>query len=95
MKIFFLFLLCFYLTVSTYGQITFNHQYNFDFPFKVLTSVLPTDSCYYATKTMKAFKAGNLADTYIVPVKGWPVGTYFLQYLQGNSLLLAQPFIKQ
>ena len=48
-----------------------------------------------AGKTMKAGKAGNLADTYIVPVEGWPVGTYFLQYLQGNSLLLSQPFIKQ
>lgn len=44
---------------------------------------------------IKTLKAGNLAGTYIVPAEGWPVGTYFLQYLQGNSLLLSQPFIKQ
>ncbi|MEO1261730.1 MAG: T9SS type A sorting domain-containing protein [Bacteroidota bacterium] len=43
------------LMVLAYGaqaQVTFNQQVDFGefgFPFHVLTSVLPTDSCYYAT----------------------------------------------
>ncbi|MCB9041417.1 MAG: hypothetical protein H6557_32760 [Lewinellaceae bacterium] len=57
--------LWFCLSAPAYGQITFNHQYNFDFPFKVLTSVLPTDSCYYATgiitdTTGGSYKIGNI-----------------------------------
>ena len=45
--------------------ITFNHQYAWNYPFKVLTSVLPTDSCYYATgvitdTTNNSYKIGNI-----------------------------------
>ncbi|MCO6488166.1 MAG: T9SS type A sorting domain-containing protein [Phaeodactylibacter sp.] len=58
-------LLWFCLAAPAYSQTTFNHQYNFDFPFKVLTSVLPTDSCYYVTgiitdTTGGSYKIGNI-----------------------------------
>ncbi|MCO6492069.1 MAG: T9SS type A sorting domain-containing protein [Phaeodactylibacter sp.] len=60
---FFLLWLC--LIAPAYGQTTFNRQLNLDFPFKVLTSVLPTDSCYYATgivtdTTGGTYKIGNI-----------------------------------
>lgn len=65
MKKWLLSLLVYCLIVSASAQTTFNHQYNFDFPFKVLTSVLPTDSCYYATgvitdTTNNSYKIGNI-----------------------------------
>ncbi|MCB9293734.1 MAG: T9SS type A sorting domain-containing protein [Lewinellaceae bacterium] len=45
-------------------------------------------------KTMKAFKAGNLADTYVVSVGSWPGGVYFLQYLMDEKVLRSKKFIK-
>ena len=47
-----------------------------------------------AGKTMKAFKAGNLADTYMVSVGSWPEGVYFLQYLMDEKVLRSKKFIK-
>ena len=37
------------LCTIMHAQSTFNHQYNLDYNYKLLTSVLPTDSCYYVT----------------------------------------------
>ncbi|MFQ5448238.1 MAG: T9SS type A sorting domain-containing protein, partial [Saprospiraceae bacterium] len=47
------------------GQSTFNKRMYFGQPFAILTSVLPTDSCYYATgvitdTTNSAYKLGNI-----------------------------------
>ncbi len=33
----------------THGQVYFNKRTNFGFPLAIITSVLPTDSCYYLT----------------------------------------------
>ncbi|MCB9290721.1 MAG: T9SS type A sorting domain-containing protein [Lewinellaceae bacterium] len=53
------------LSPCLYGQTTFNHQYTLNFPYKVFTSVLPTDSCFYARgiitdTTGGTYKVGNL-----------------------------------
>lgn len=48
-----------------------------------------------AGKTMQAFKAGNLADTYVVSVGSWPAGVYFLQFLEAGKLRYSKKFIKQ
>ena len=37
------------LCTIVHAQPTFNHQYNLNYNYKLLTSVLPTDSCYYVT----------------------------------------------
>ena len=57
----------FFLCVSTTlanGQITFNKHLNLGFPFQTITSVFPTDSCYYATgviiDTSESFAVGNI-----------------------------------
>ncbi len=46
------------------GQDTFNRQVSLGFPFQTITSVLPTDSCYYATgviiDTSESFAIGNI-----------------------------------
>ncbi len=51
-------------TTLVQGQSTFNKQIDFEFPFHVVTSVLPTDSCYYAigviTDTSEAYTIGNI-----------------------------------
>ncbi len=46
-------------------QERFNHQFDLEFPFHVITSVLPTDSCYYATgvitdTTDASYRIGNI-----------------------------------
>ena len=65
-------------------QVTFNHLIDFELPFSTLTSVLPTDSCYYAT--------GVIVDS----VPPFPVGNIFVKFdLEGNvefSKVLATPF---
>ena len=38
-------------------------------------------------KIVKTFQAGNLADTYMVSVWGWPEGMYFLQYLEEGKVI--------
>ena len=59
--------------VNSTSQTTFNHRYRFDFPAAVLTSIVPTDSCYYAT--------GIIADS-IFP---YNTGNIFLKLdLEGN-----------
>ena len=46
------------------AQIIFNRQIDFNLPFSVLTSVLPTDSCYYTvgviTDTTETYTIGNI-----------------------------------
>jgi type IX secretion system substrate protein len=46
------------------GQVYFNKRLHFGFPAAVLTSILPTDSCYYATgifaDSLPPYKAGNI-----------------------------------
>lgn len=46
------------------GQNTFNRQFEFGFPSPILTSILPTDSCYYVTgisrDSISPYNAGNL-----------------------------------
>lgn len=44
-----LLLLSVFTVAVAQSQNTFNHRYRFDFPAAVLTSIVPTDSCYYAT----------------------------------------------
>jgi hypothetical protein len=59
--------------ISVESQTTFNHRYRFDFPAAVLTSIVPTDSCYYAS--------GIIADS-IFP---YNTGNIFLKLdLEGN-----------
>jgi len=60
-------LLLLYLFTFYYSQAqsTFNRQYALNYPFKVFTSVLPTDSCYYATGIVTdtvggIYKIGNI-----------------------------------
>jgi Secretion system C-terminal sorting domain len=69
------FLFCF--SLSMMGQTTFNRRLHFDFPAAVLTSIVPTDSCYYAT--------GIIADS-IFPYK---TGSLFVKFdLQGEPILI-------
>ena len=61
-KYLFLFL-SFFLYKSTHAQITFNHRLHFDRPNAILTSVLSTDSCYYASGVVTQpnnFDGGNI-----------------------------------
>jgi hypothetical protein len=41
------FIIC--LTVNSFGQTTFNHRFSFGYYGATLCSIVPTDSCYYAT----------------------------------------------
>ena len=56
----------FFINTYAYTQSTFNHQINIpEFPFHVLTTVLPTDSCFYSIGVItdtagQAFAIGNL-----------------------------------
>lgn len=69
------FLVCFSLSMA--GQITFNKRFHFDFPAAVLTSVISTDSCYYAS--------GIIADS-IFP---YNTGAIFLKLdLDGQPVLI-------
>lgn len=49
---------------SLSSQTTFNHQIDFGLPFVALTSILPTDSCFYATgvatDSLPPYKVGNI-----------------------------------
>jgi hypothetical protein len=59
------------------GQNTFNKRLHFNFPAAILTSVVPTDSCYYAT--------GLIADS----LPPFYPGNVFLKFdLEGNQELL-------
>jgi hypothetical protein len=53
-----------YLPLFLKGQITFNHRFHFDTPAAALTSIVVTDSCYYATgiyaDTIPFLQVGNL-----------------------------------
>lgn len=67
--------LCF--TFFLEGQTTFNRRYHFDTPATYLTSVVPTDSCYYAT--------GIYADT----LPFLQVGSLFVKLdLEGNPVFV-------
>ncbi|MCB9297634.1 MAG: T9SS type A sorting domain-containing protein [Lewinellaceae bacterium] len=44
-------------------------------------------------KIVKTFQAGNLADTYMVSVWGWPEGVYFLQYLEEGKVICFEKVI--
>ena len=57
-KQFFLFLLL--IPFSGYSQNTFNKQFDAGYPFLALTSVYPTDSCYYASSVMNDSIGGLL-----------------------------------
>jgi len=52
-----------YLSVSI-GQVTFNQRIDFNSPSSVLTSIYPTDSCYYLTgiirDSLPPYNVGNL-----------------------------------
>ena len=59
------------------SQTTFNHRFRFDYLASVLTSVVPTDSCYYAT--------GIVADT----VFPYNTGSVFVKFnLEGQPVLV-------
>ena len=59
------------------GQTTFNHRFHFDTPATYLTSIVPTDSCYYAT--------GIYADT----LPFLQVGSLFVKLdLDGNPVFV-------
>ncbi len=66
----------FYLPISSEGQITFNQRFNFGYPAAVLTSIVPTDSCYYVT--------GMIADSITPHLPG----NIFLKFdLEGNPIM--------
>jgi type IX secretion system substrate protein len=77
MKKLILFILLFYFSCKLIGQITFNQRYHFNTLATYLTSIIPTDSCYYAT--------GIYADT----LPFLQVGSLFMKMdLEGNPVFV-------
>ncbi len=67
-----------YLSKQTTAQNTFNHRYHFDTPAAYLTSIVPTDSCFYAT--------GIYADTSFGFLQ---VGSLFVKFdLEGVPVII-------
>jgi hypothetical protein len=72
--IFFISLFSLGVSHPSHAQNTFNKRFRFDYLAAVLTSVVATDSCYYAT--------GVIADTIFPPLR---VGNLFVKFdLDGN-----------
>ena len=77
MKRLFIFVVFVFISLKSICQVTFNLRERYDFLACVLTSVVPTDSCYYLT--------GVIADT-IFP---YNTGAVFLKLdLDGNMQML-------
>ncbi len=70
-----IFLLLVFATSHVFAQITFNKRQIFGFEAAVLTSIVPADSCYYAT--------GIIADT-IYPYR---TGSIFVKYNESGEVL--------
>lgn len=68
--LFFLFL------IQLNSQITFNKRYDFDGLNNIITSVYPTDSCYYAT--------GVIPDTFNLAA----IGNVFIKFGLGREYFI-------
>ena len=80
MKNIILFFVFFIFNNTAFSQITFNHRYHFGLPNAVLTSIVPTDSCYYATGV-------------ILPINSTLVGNIFVKF-DLNGEVLFQKIVK-
>ena len=44
---------------------------------------------------MKEFKSQLPEVTLVIPLEGWPAGTYVLQYVEDGKPVLVERFVKQ
>ncbi len=80
MRLLFAVAISFFLFKQAGSQTTFNHRYHFDTPAAYLTSVVPTDSCYYATGIYADLSFGFLQ-----------VGSLFVKFdLEGVPVLVKE-----